>query len=105
MHIAIVHVHVRADCVDSFSAATDVNAANSRQEPGIVRFDVLQQLDDPTRFVLIEVYKTSQAVAAHKATAHYATWRDTVVPFMLVISHWPFVGLSTKPSFTSFCRR
>jgi len=82
MHIAIVHVHVRADCVDSFSAATDVNAANSRQEPRIVRFDVLQQQDDPTRFVLIEVYKTSQAVAAHKATAHYATWRDTVVPFM-----------------------
>ena len=82
MHVVIVHVHVKADCVEPFVAATDVNAANSRQEPGIVRFDVLRQQDDPTRFVLVEVYRTPEAVAAHKATAHYATWRDTVTSFM-----------------------
>ena len=82
MHIALVQVHVKADCVEPFVAATNVNAASSRQEPGVVRFDVLQQQDDPTRFVLVEVYRTTEAVAAHKATAHYATWRDTVAPFM-----------------------
>jgi quinol monooxygenase YgiN len=82
MHIAIIHVHVKPDCVDSFVAATNVNAANSRQEPGIVRFDVLRQQDDPTRFVLVEVYRGPEAVSAHKATAHYATWRDTVAGFM-----------------------
>ena len=82
MHIAMVHVNVKPDCIESFVAATNVNAANSRQEPGIVRFDVLQQQDDPSRFVLVEVYSTAEAVAAHKATAHYATWRETVAPFM-----------------------
>ena len=82
MHVAIVHLHVKADCVEPFMAATNVNAANSRQEPGIARFDVLRQQDDPTRFVLVEVYRTPEAVGAHKATAHYATWRDTVAPFM-----------------------
>lgn len=82
MHIAVIHVQVKPDCIEPFVAATNVNAANSRQEPGIVRFDVLQQQDDPTRFVLVEVYRTTDAVAAHKATTHYATWRETVAPFM-----------------------
>ena len=83
MHIALVHVHVKADCVEPFMAATNVNAANSRQEPGIARFDVLRQQDNPTRFVLVEECTGHQeAVAAHKATAHYETWRDTVAAFM-----------------------
>ena len=80
MHIALVHVHVKPDCIETFVAATNVNAASSRLEPGIVRFDVLQQQDDPARFILVEVYRTTEAVAAHKATAHYATWRETVAP-------------------------
>jgi len=82
MHIALVHAHVKSDCIETFVAATNLNAANSRLEPGIVRFDVLRQHDDPTRFVLVEVYRTTEAVAAHKATAHYTTWRETVSPFM-----------------------
>ncbi len=84
MSLLIVHVHVRVlpDCVDAFTAATLANARASRQEPGIARFDVVQQADDPTRFVLIEVYRTPAAPAAHKETAHYATWRDAVAPMM-----------------------
>jgi autoinducer 2-degrading protein len=80
----IVHVfaHVKPDQVDAFKAATIENARNSVQEPGIARFDVIQQQDDPTRFVLVEVYRTPDAPARHKETAHYATWRDTVAPMM-----------------------
>lgn len=77
-----VHVQVRPDCIDAFRAATVANARASLQEPGVARFDVMQRQDDPTRFVLIEVYRTADAPAAHKATAHYATWRDTVEPMM-----------------------
>jgi quinol monooxygenase YgiN len=80
----IVHVHVRVkpESVDAFIAATVVNARNSVQEPGIARFDVVQQVDDPTRFILVEVYRSVEATAAHKETAHYATWRDTVADMM-----------------------
>ena len=80
----IVHVHVRVlpDSVAAFQEATRANAAASIQEPGIARFDVVQQQDDPTRFVLIEVYRDSEAPARHKETSHYATWRDTVAPWM-----------------------
>jgi (4S)-4-hydroxy-5-phosphonooxypentane-2,3-dione isomerase len=76
----IVHVHVRVnpDSVAAFRAATFANARASRQEAGIARFDVLQQSDDPTRFVLVEAYRSSEAPAAHKETAHYAAWRDAV---------------------------
>ena len=76
----IVHVHVRVkpECVDAFKEATMENARQSLQEPGIARFDVVQQSDDPTRFVLVEAYRSLEATAAHKATAHYATWRDRV---------------------------
>lgn len=77
-----VHVHVKPGSVDAFKAATVANAEASRREPGIARFDVVQQTDDPTRFVLVEVYRTATAPAAHKQTAHYATWRDTVAPMM-----------------------
>jgi (4S)-4-hydroxy-5-phosphonooxypentane-2,3-dione isomerase len=80
--IVHVHVHVKPECVEAFTAATLANAQASVREPGIARFDVVQQSDDPTRFVLVEVYRTPAAPAAHKETAHYATWRDTVAPMM-----------------------
>ena len=80
----IVHVHVRVkpESVEAFRRATIENARNSIQEPGIARFDVVQQRDDATRFVLVEVYKNEDAAAAHKETAHYKKWRDTVAEMM-----------------------
>jgi quinol monooxygenase YgiN len=80
----IVHVHVRVnpESVEAFRAATLENARNSVGEPGVIRFDVVQQADDPTRFVLLEIYRTPEDPARHKETAHYATWRDTVEPMM-----------------------
>jgi quinol monooxygenase YgiN len=77
-----VHVHVKPDDVEAFRAASLANARASVQEPGIARFDVMQSKDDPTRFVLSEVYRTPEAPAAHKETAHYLRWRDTVAPMM-----------------------
>ncbi len=82
MLVVHVQVHVRPDGIEAFKAATLANARASRQEPGIARFDVVQQIDDPTRFVLIEAYRTPEAPALHKATAHYAAWRDAVAPLM-----------------------
>jgi (4S)-4-hydroxy-5-phosphonooxypentane-2,3-dione isomerase len=82
MLIVHVHVHVKPEFVDAFRLATKENARHSVREPGIARFDVLQQSDYPCRFVLVEVYRTPQAPAAHKETAHYAAWRDTVAPMM-----------------------
>ena len=82
MLIVHVHVHVKPDCVDAFRAASVENARNSVREPGIARFDVMQQQDDPTRFLLVEAYRTPAAPAAHKATKHYETWRDAVAPMM-----------------------
>jgi quinol monooxygenase YgiN len=80
--IVHVHVHVRAGDVEAFRAASLANARASAQEPGVARFDVVQQADDPTRFLLVEVYKTADAPAAHKETAHYQRWRDAVAPMM-----------------------
>ena len=77
-----VHVHVKPDAVEAFRTATIENAQASVREPGIARFDVVQSIDDPTRFVLIEVYRNADAPAAHKQTAHYAQWRDRVASFM-----------------------
>lgn len=77
-----VHVHVKAECVEAFAGASVENARCSIQEPGIARFDVLQRTDDPARFILVEVYRTVEAAAAHKATPHYALWRDTVAEMM-----------------------
>ena len=77
-----VQVRVKAERVEEFKAATAANARASRQEPGIARFEVLQQEDDPTRFVLVEAYRTAEAPAAHKETAHYQKWRDTVAEMM-----------------------
>jgi len=80
----IVHVHVRVkpESVEAFKAATLANAHESVKEPGIDCFDVLQQQDDPTRFILVEGYRTPEAPAAHKETKHYQLWRDSVAPMM-----------------------
>ena len=82
MNIVLVHVHVKPETVEAFKQATQQNAASSVKEPDIARFDVIQQADDPTRFILVEVYKSAEASAAHKETAHYARWRDTVAEMM-----------------------
>jgi quinol monooxygenase YgiN len=82
MLIVHVFVHVKPDSVEAFRTATLENARNSILEPGVVRFDVVQQEDDPTRFLLIEIYRTSADPARHKETVHYATWRDAVEPMM-----------------------
>ncbi len=79
-----VHVHVRVQpgAAEAFQAASLENAAQSLREPGVLRFDVLQDLEAPDRFVLVEVYRDAAAAAAHKQTAHYARWRDAVAPLM-----------------------
>jgi quinol monooxygenase YgiN len=82
MSIVQVHVHVKPDSVEAFRQATIENARHSLQEPGIARFDVLQQAGDPTRFVLIEVYRTADAPTQHRAAAHYEIWCDTVAEMM-----------------------
>ena len=82
MFIVHVFVHVKPDLVEAFHSATLENARNSMQEPGIARFDVIRQQDDPTRFVLVEVYRTSDDPARHKETSHYQKWRDTVADMM-----------------------
>ena len=82
MQIVLVHVHVKPEFTEAFKQATFENASNSVQEAGIARFDVIQQADDPTRFILVEVYKSAEAPAAHKGTPHYAHWRDTVAEMM-----------------------
>ena len=82
MLIVQVHAHVRPEFADAFKAASVENARASVREAGIARFDVIQQADDPTRFILVEVYRTAEAPAQHKETEHYKTWRDTVAPMM-----------------------
>jgi len=82
MHLVCVHVHVAPEHRGTFIEATLENARNTIQEPGNLRFDVLQQADDPNRFVLYEVYRDEAAANAHKQTAHYARWRDTVASWM-----------------------
>jgi quinol monooxygenase YgiN len=82
MLIVHVHAHVKPEFIDAFKEATITNARHSVQEPGVARFDVIQQADDPARFVLVEVYRTGDAPAQHKETAHYQVWRDAVTPMM-----------------------
>jgi autoinducer 2-degrading protein len=82
MIIVHVFVHVKPEFVDAFGQASLENARNSVKEPGVARFDVVQQTDDPTRFLLVEVYRTPQAPGQHKDTSHYQTWRDKVAPMM-----------------------
>jgi quinol monooxygenase YgiN len=82
MLVIHIHVQVKPECVDAFKQATLANARASLQEPGVARFDVVQQQDDPARFVFVEVYRDAAAAAAHKETAHYPVWRDAVAPMM-----------------------
>ena len=82
MIIVHVHVHVKAECVEDFKAATIENAGHSIAEAGVARFDVLQRKDDPYRFILVEVYRDAAAPSLHKQTAHYAKWRESVAPMM-----------------------
>lgn len=87
MLVVHVHVHVKPDSIEPFKAASLENARMSVQEAGVARFDVIQQQDDPTRFVLVEVYRAPDSPAAHKATAHYAKWRDAVESMMAEPRH------------------
>lgn len=82
MYIMHVDIRVKPDCLNAFIEATLANARGSVQEPGCARFDVIQQMDDPTRFRLVEVYRTEADVASHKQTAHYAKWAEVAVPMM-----------------------
>ena len=82
MLIVHVHVQVKPEFAEAFAEATVENARNSVEEAGIARFDVIRQADDPAGFVLVEVYRTVEAAARHKETAHYQTWRDKVAPMM-----------------------
>lgn len=82
MRVVHVHVTVKPDAVEAFIEATLENARNSVREPGVARFDVLQQGEDPAKFILVEAYRTAEAPAQHKETPHYLKWRDTVAPMM-----------------------
>jgi autoinducer 2-degrading protein len=82
MHVTMVHVHVKPEHLEPFIAATIRNHEGSIREPGNMRFDVLQSEDDATRFVLVEMFRDSEAAAAHKSTSHYQTWRDEVTDWM-----------------------
>ena len=87
MLIVHVHVNVKPEFVEAFKQTTIENASNSVKEPGIARFDAIQQEDDPTKFILVEVYKSGDAPAAHKETAHYAKWRDAVAEMLTEPRH------------------
>lgn len=82
MLVVHVHIKIKPECVEQFIAASLENASNSIKEPGITRFDLVQSQDDPNQFVLEEVYRDTDAAAAHKTTAHYAKWRDAMVDMM-----------------------
>jgi len=82
MYIVHVHIHVSPEFIDAFKVVSLENARNSLLEPGIARFDVIQQTDDPTRFELIEVYRTPEDPAKHKETAHYNKWRELAEPML-----------------------
>ncbi len=82
MYIVLVHVNVKPEAIERFRAISMENARSSVQEPGIARFDVIQQVDDPTRFVLVEVYRDVEASGKHKETAHYLAWRDAAMDMM-----------------------
>lgn len=82
MLVAIIYCHIKPEFIEAFKEATVENARNSIQEAGIACFDVIQQADDPTRFVLYEAYRSEDAPAKHRETAHYLKWRDTTIDMM-----------------------
>jgi len=96
MVAVLVYLQVKPDCLDQFLAETKANARNSRKEPGVVRFDVIQEVDDPTRFALFELYRDEQAIEAHRATAHYAKWKDAV-PVLLVAERTRTIYRAIEP--------
>ncbi|MEP6987638.1 MAG: antibiotic biosynthesis monooxygenase [Chloroflexota bacterium] len=83
MLISVVHIHVKSDVLVAFIEATNENALYSRLETGVARFDFLQQIDDPTRFTLVEVFRNEEAPAKHRETAHFLKWRDAVTDMMV----------------------
>jgi len=95
MYIVHVHVHIKTEQADAFRQASIENAQNSVREPGIIRFDVLQQMDDPTRFILVEIYRTPEDQVRHRETPHYQKWRDRVADWMAE----PRVGIKFQPVF------
>ena len=82
MLVVHVHIHVKPEQLEAFIVLTRENSNESLKEPGVARFDLVQQSDDRTRFILVEAYKTPEAPAQHKETPHYAAWRDAVAPMM-----------------------
>lgn len=82
MLVVHINIHVKPGMVEAFKQASLANARESVKEPGIARFDVMQQQDEPTRFIFVEAYRTPEAPAAHKETRHYQAWRDAVAPMM-----------------------
>lgn len=82
MQIVHVHINVKPEYIEAFKQASIENASNSVKEAGIARFEVIQQTDDPTKFILVEIYTTAEAPGVHKETAHYKRWRDKVMPMM-----------------------
>jgi len=96
MQIFHIEIHVKAESIEAFRAATIENARNSIQEPGIARFDFMQKADDPSRFVLIEAYRDPEAPGRHRETAHYLKWRDMVESMMAE----PRARAEYKPIFT-----
>jgi autoinducer 2-degrading protein len=99
MIVVLVHIHVKPGSIDEFIAASEENARSSIQEPGIARFDFIQQVEDPNRFILVEAYREPEAMTHHKETAHYLKWRKTVEAMMAeprvgvrYTSRWPEDG-------------
>lgn len=82
MRVTIVHIHVKPQYIDRFIEASRLNHEASVREPGNLRFDLIQSVDDPSHFVFYEAYRSPADVAAHKDTAHYRAWRDTVADWM-----------------------
>ena len=82
MLIVHIDIHVKPEFIEAFKAATLINARQSLLEPGVLRFEILQEAENPAKFVFVEIYRDAAASAAHKASAHYPVWRDTVAPMM-----------------------
>jgi quinol monooxygenase YgiN len=82
MLVVHVHISVKPECVAAFQEATIANARESLKEPGVARFDLVQQMDAPTHFLIVEAYRNAEAPAKHKETRHYQIWRDAVAPMM-----------------------
>lgn len=94
MFVTLVHIHVRPEHIGAFIDATRANHEASTREPGNIRFDVLRSVEDPNRFVLYEWYVDEDAAKAHRTTAHYDAWRDTVTDWLVEPRHGiRYVGL------------